>query len=57
MNKNNTLEENIIWILEQYAKELNIEKQKDEPNFDVINDYENIIIELNFALEFSKKTQ
>lgn len=56
MKKENTLKENISWLLEQYKKELEIEERQDieEQNLDVINDYKNIIIELEYALKISK---
>lgn len=56
MNNNKTLKENITWLLQQYKKELEIENKKDidNQNFDIINDYENIIIELEYALKISK---
>ena len=56
MLKENTLRENIEWLLEQYKKELKLEEQQDidEQNFDIINGYENIIIELEFALKISR---
>ena len=55
--KKDTLRNNIIWLLNQYKKELEIEEQKDilEQNLDIINDYKNIITELEFALEISSK--
>lgn len=56
MEKTNTLKENISWLLEQYKKELALEEEKDieEQSLDIINDYKNIIIELEFALELDK---
>lgn len=56
MEKNNTLKENITWLLEQYKKELKIEESQDidDQNLDIINDYKNIIIELEYALKISK---
>ena len=56
MLKDKTLKENIIWLLEQYKKELKLEEEQDidEQNFDIINDYKNIIVELEFALKISR---
>ena len=56
MKKEWTLKENITWLLEQYKKSLQEEKAKkdDEQNIEMIWDYENIIIELEFALKISK---
>ena len=56
MEKDKTLRENITWLLEQYKKELELEEQKDidEQNFDIIDSYENYIVELKFALKISK---
>lgn len=56
MEKNKTLKENIQWLLEQYKKELTIENQKDivEQDLEILNFYENIIIELEYALKISK---
>ena len=56
MKKENTLRGNIEWLLEQYKKELALEEQKDilDQNLDIINDYKNIIIELEYALELDK---
>ena len=53
MKKTNTLKENISWLLEQYKKELALEEEKDidEQNFERIDGYKNIIIELEYALE------
>ena len=50
------LKENISWLLEQYKKELQLEEQKDisEQNLDIITAYNNIITELEFALDISK---
>lgn len=55
MENNKTLRENIEWLLNQYKKELEYEKNEKEPNDDIINDYENVITELEFALKVSKK--
>ena len=61
MKRENSLKENIIWLLEQYKKEL--QKAKEEKTNDCeygydkdqfISDAENIIIELEFAIEVSK---
>ena len=56
MERTNTLKQNIEWLLEQYKKELTLEEAKDidSQNLDIINDFKNIIIELEFALEISK---
>ena len=54
MTKEKTLEENIRWLLECYIIALREEINKEEPNEDVINDYDNIIIELRYALNISK---
>lgn len=57
MRKDKTLRENIMFLLEHYKKELVIEEQKDilQQSLDIINDYKNIIIELEFALEISRR--
>ena len=55
MNRNMTLRENIMFLLDQYKKELNIEKNlpdKDQ-NYDIIECYSYIIAELEFALKIS----
>lgn len=56
MEKKNTLKQNIQWLVEQYKKELQLEEQKDilEQNLDILNDFKNIIIELEYALELDK---
>lgn len=60
MNKNNTLEENIRFLLKAYKRQLEDIKKDDnysEANGDkdtVIWDMENVIIELETALELSK---
>ena len=56
MKNTNTLKENIQWLLEQYKKELALENQKDidKQNLDIIESYNNIIIELEYALKISK---
>lgn len=56
MEKEKTLKENIVWLLNQYKKELEIEESQDilEQNLDIVNDYKNIICELEFALKISK---
>ena len=56
MEKGKTLKENISWLLQQYKKELKYEEEKDieEQNFEIIDGYKNIIIELEYALEISK---
>lgn len=54
MIKGVTLKQNIEWLLNQYKKELELEKNSKDPNYDIINDYENVITELEFALEISK---
>lgn len=53
--KKDTLKNNIKWLLERYKFELELEEQKDISlqNLDIINDYKNIIIELEFALDIS----
>lgn len=57
MKRENNIYENIEWLLSQYKKELEIEESKDidEQNFDIIESYKNIIVELEFALRISKK--
>jgi len=50
-----TLRENIEWLLEQYKKELELEKQKEQPDDDWIWNVENYILELQTALRLSKK--
>lgn len=56
MQKNVDLRVNIKWLLDQYKKELEEEEKKDilEQNLDIINDYKNIIIELEYALKISR---
>lgn len=56
MTRTNTLRENIEWLLTQYKRELELEEQKDieEQNLDVLNDFKNVICELECALEISK---
>lgn len=55
MKSDKTLKENITWLLEQYKKELEIEKRNEkENNYMIIVGYENIIMELEFALKISK---
>lgn len=57
MLKENTLKQNIEFLLNQYKKELDIEnKKKDilEQDLEAITFYENIIIELEYALKISK---
>jgi hypothetical protein len=56
MERGKTLKENISWLLQQYKKELKIEEEQDieEQNFDIIESYKNIIIELEYALSISK---
>lgn len=54
MKANVSLRDNITWLLNQYRKELKIEKASEDANNDIINDFENIIIELEFALKVSK---
>ena len=53
--KKDTLKNNIKWLLEKYKFELELEEQKDISlqNLDIINDYKNIIIELEFVLDIS----
>lgn len=55
MKNNETLRENINWLINRYREELKIEKQKDilEQDLEIINCYENIIIELEYALKVS----
>ena len=56
MLKENTLKQNIEFLLNQYKKELDIENKKDilEQDLEAITFYENIIIELEYALKISK---
>ena len=56
MEKEKILKENIVWLLNQYKKELEIEESQDilDQNLDIVNDYKNIICELEFALKISK---
>ena len=53
--KKDTLKNNIIFLLNQYKKELEQEEKKDidKQNIDIITSYQNIIIELEFALKIS----
>lgn len=55
MLKENTLKQNIEFLLNQYKKELDIENKKDilEQDLEAITFYENIIIELEYALKIS----
>lgn len=52
MKSTNTLKQNIEWLLEQYKKALREEEAKDidNQNLATIWDYQNIIIELEYAL-------
>lgn len=56
MKRTNTLKENIEFLLQQYKKELALEEAKDidKQNLDIITDYQNYIIELEYALELDK---
>ncbi len=56
MLKENTLKQNIMFLLNQYKKELDIESKKDilDQDLEAITFYENIIIELEYALKISK---
>lgn len=56
MKKGATYKENIEWLLNQYKKELEAEESQDilEQNLDTINDFKNIIIELEYLLEISR---
>lgn len=56
MLKDNTLKQNIEWLLNQYKKELDIEEQKDilYQDLEAIEFYKNIIIELEYALRISR---
>lgn len=56
MYKEKTLKENIEFLLNQYKKELDIENKKDilEQDLEAITFYENIIIELEYALKISR---
>ena len=63
MSSYQTLEENIKWLLDRYKKEVKEVKQDDnweDINGDkdtVINDMENVIIELEWALKLSNDTK
>lgn len=56
MLKENTLKQNIEFLLNQYKKELEIENEKDilEQDLEILTFYQNIIIELEYALKISK---
>lgn len=54
MKKDKTLRENIIWLLTRYEFEKGLEERKENPNYEVIEMYNNYIMELKFALDFSK---
>lgn len=60
MEKGKTIRENVEWLLNQYKKELEITKQKDQESLEcedvsqIIWDYENIITELEYLLKISK---
>ena len=54
MKKEKTLKENIQWLIDQYKKELEIENSREVKDYVVILNYENIIYELEFALQISK---
>ena len=59
MSSYQTLEENIKWLLDRYKKE--VKEVKEDDNWEdingdkdtVINDMENVIIELEWALKLS----
>lgn len=53
----NNIYENIEWLLTRYKTELELEEKKDirEQNFETIECYKNIIIELECILRLSKK--
>ena len=57
MKNDKTLRENIEWLIEAYKKELEEEKnkQQEEQDYMAIVNFENIIMELEFALGISKK--
>jgi flagellin-specific chaperone FliS len=62
MYKEQTLKENISWLLERYKQELEHAKKEDTNNSEYgydkeqfITDAENIIIELEYALKISRK--
>ena len=56
MERDKTLKENLEWLIRQYQKELDIEESKDieEQDLDIIEHYENIISELEYAIKISK---
>ena len=54
MQKEKTLRENIIWLLTRYEFEKQLEERKEKPNYEIIEMYDNYILELKFALDFSK---
>lgn len=54
MKKDKTLRENIIWLLTRYELEKGLEERKENPNYEIIEMYNNYIMELKFALDFSK---
>lgn len=63
MSSYQTLEENIKWLLDRYKKE--VKEVKEDDNWEdingdkdtVINDMENVIIELEWALKLSNDTK
>ena len=56
MKKENTLKENLEFLIKAYERELEEERKKDLMDQDEgkIEDYENIIYELKFAIKISK---
>lgn len=55
MKKGGSFEENIKFLISMYKRELELaEEGKEELDWELKNAYENIIIELETILEFSK---
>ena len=63
MKKENTIKQNVEWLLEQYKKELEEAKNDNKQDNDCeygynkdqfINDAENIVIELQYLLDLAK---
>lgn len=63
MKKENTIKQNVEWLLEQYKKELEDAKNDNKQDNDCeygyskdqfINDAENIVIELQYLLDLAK---
>ena len=54
MSSENSLRQNIKFLLERYEIELKLEEMKSDPDWDAIMYYRNIIDELEYAIKISK---